>query len=556
MLRSRCLSFVFLALAAAASWSAEYYVSPSGDNANDGRSPSSPWRTIAKANSTVKPGDVVYLRGGKYKSDPIRPARSGTSSAPIRYVAYPNETPVLTADKKSGLGDAIDLTDRSYIVVDGIHIDGVKPNPDSRVDHFVTIINGSHNTIRNGRFRYATGWHGIRLTNSHHNKLIDNVIDVVGVYDDGNGQDWGDSIQIDSKSRHNLVEGNVVTRGAHNLLQVKGERNVIRNNVFDNDWSEILGRGKGGRNLSLMGKHNVFENNVVRNAKGSTDRKRNAGMKVEGQRNIVRRNIIVANSNEGITSQSRASQKWAHHNRIYHNTLYANEGPAWGLVFYDGGNGVTGNVFKNNIVFANRSAVADADIVFELRSNPTGVIGETVIESNLIARRGRNDAALDVQNGGGVISLADAEKKFSSYVRNNILDVPTFVVADPKAPEDFELAPGSRGIDEGVPLTRTRGAGSGRTIPLQDAGYFTDGFSLIDGDRIRIGDSGPFTVVSVDYAANTITVDSSTTWTDKAPVSLDFHGKAPDIGARESKPSPPPARRVPKPPTALTGTLL
>lgn len=217
-----------------------------------------------------------------------------------------------------------------------------------------------------------------------------------------------------------------------------------------------------------------------------------------------------------------------------------------------------GNVFKNNIVFANRSAqgVANADIVFQLRTNPAGAIGETVIESNLIARRAHNDAALDVQNGGGVIGLAEAEKKFSSYVRSNILDVPTFAVANPKAPEDFELAPGSRGIDEGAPLTRTRGAGSGKTIPLQDAGYFTDGFSLIDGDRVRIGDAAPLTVVAVDYAAHTITVDSSTTWSDKAPVSLDFHGKAPDIGAREAKPSAPPSRRVPKPPTALTGTAL
>src|SRR5690606_11445990 len=98
--------------------------------------------------------------------------------------------------------------------------------------------------------------------------------------------------------------------------------------------------------------------------------------------------------------------KWAHHNRIYHNTLYANEGPAWGLVFYDGGNGVTGNVFKNNIVYANRAAtgVADGDIVFQLRSNPSGVIGETIIENNLIARRSRNDAAFDVR-GVGVMSL-------------------------------------------------------------------------------------------------------------------------------------------------------
>ena len=556
-LRSRCLSIAFLALAATVAWSAEYYVSPDGDNANNGRSPSSAWRTIGKANSSVEPGDVVHLRGGKYKSDPIRPARSGTASAPISYVAYRDEIPVLTADKAGGLSDAIDLTNRSYIVVDGIHVDGVKPNPNARVDHFVTIVDGQYNTIRNGRFRYATGWHGIRLTDSHHNKLIDNVIDVVGVYDDGNGQDWGDSIQVNSRSHHNLIEGNVVTRGAHNLLQVEGEHNVIRDNVFDNDWSEILGRGKGGRNLSLMGKHNVFEGNLVRNAKGSTDKPRNAGMKVEGQRNIVRRNIIVANSNEGITSQSRSGQKWAHHNRIYHNTLYANEGPAWGLVFYNGGNGVTGNVFKNNIVFSNRTAsgVADADIVFELKSNPTGAIGETIIENNLIAKQTRNDAALDVRSDVGVIGLTQAEKKFSSYVRNNIQDVPTFAVTNPQTLEDFALAPGSRGIDEGAPLTRTRGAGSGKTIALQDAGYFTDGFSLVGGDRIRIGDGDPLTVVSVDYSTHTITVNAIATWNDKAPVSLDYNGTAPDIGAHESGPTRPTHRRVPKPPSSLTGTV-
>src|SRR5690606_41287845 len=65
------------------------------------------------------------------------------------------------------------------------------------------------------------------------------------------------------------------------LLQVDGEYNVIRNNVFDNDWSELLGSGKGGRNLSLMGLYNVFENNVVRNAMASTDRAGNAGMRSE-----------------------------------------------------------------------------------------------------------------------------------------------------------------------------------------------------------------------------------------------------------------------------------
>src|SRR5690606_15481677 len=155
-------------------------------------------------------------------------------------------------------------------------------------------------------------------------------------------------------SHHNIVEGNVITRGAHNLLQVQGDYNIIRGNTFDNDWSEILGPGMGGRNLGLMGRYNVVDGNVVRNASASTDRAGNAGMKAEGRNNIVRRNLVMTNSYEGITSQARDGQPWAHHNRIYNNTIYGNAGPGWGLVWYTGGNGVVGNVFKNNIVFSNR----------------------------------------------------------------------------------------------------------------------------------------------------------------------------------------------------------
>src|SRR5690606_29638099 len=124
-------------------------------------------------------------------------------------------------------------------------------------------------------------------------------------------------------------------------------------------------------------------------------------------------------SNEGITTQSRSGQKWAHHNHIYHNTFYANEGPSRGLVFYPGGNGVIENVFKNNIVLMNRRAsdVDDAEIVFKLNDNPFATLGQSVIESILMANRGRGDASFKMQRSGGVMSLTDAEKEFSSYVR-------------------------------------------------------------------------------------------------------------------------------------------
>src|SRR5690606_2857701 len=143
---------------------AEYYVAPGGNDGNAGTSPSSAWRTFAKANAAVAPGDTVYLRGGRYADDPIKPSRSGKAGAEIRYVANADERPGLTSGSRKGLVAGIDLTERSFFVVDGIDVDGMKPGPRAHANLFVNLYNASHNMISNGTFRHANGWHGIRIT--------------------------------------------------------------------------------------------------------------------------------------------------------------------------------------------------------------------------------------------------------------------------------------------------------------------------------------------------------------------------------------------------------
>src|SRR6478609_2967766 len=45
---------------------AAYYVSPAGNDANDGRSPQTAWRTIARANGrNWNPGDALLFEGGQ-----------------------------------------------------------------------------------------------------------------------------------------------------------------------------------------------------------------------------------------------------------------------------------------------------------------------------------------------------------------------------------------------------------------------------------------------------------------------------------------------------------
>lgn len=79
-----------------------YFVSPMGDDSNDGLSATAvasgigPWATLGKANATLRAGDEVRILAGRY-DDPIRPARNGTSDAQrIIYRAFGNGDVVLT----------------------------------------------------------------------------------------------------------------------------------------------------------------------------------------------------------------------------------------------------------------------------------------------------------------------------------------------------------------------------------------------------------------------------------------------------------------------------
>ncbi len=70
------------------------YVDPkSGDDTNVGRR-EAPWRTLSHAAGQLKPGDVLYLRGGVYYEHVAIEAR-GTSDNPITIRSFPGELAVI-----------------------------------------------------------------------------------------------------------------------------------------------------------------------------------------------------------------------------------------------------------------------------------------------------------------------------------------------------------------------------------------------------------------------------------------------------------------------------
>jgi hypothetical protein len=114
-------------------------------------------------------------------------------------------------------------------------------------------------------------------------------------------------------------------------------------------------------------------------------------------------------------------------------------------------------------------------------------------------------------------------------------DVQTTIIPENPRSPDLRLKSGSPRIDKGAFLTTVTGAsGSGTQFQVFDAGYFTDGWGIIDGDIIQMsGSTQRARITAVDYISNIITVDVICSWSQNQGVTLAYTGSAPDMGAFE-----------------------
>ena len=100
---------------------ATYYISASGCDTNDGRTPETAWQTIKKLNSTIKGGDTVCFKRGDTFFGQIHAPKENDSDNPTTYKAYGEGTKPVVSQYKTARKDAwenfgdgiwkIDLTD-------------------------------------------------------------------------------------------------------------------------------------------------------------------------------------------------------------------------------------------------------------------------------------------------------------------------------------------------------------------------------------------------------------------------------------------------------------
>ena len=80
-------------------YSAEYYVSTTGDSLNLGTF-DSPFLKVQQAADVMQSGDICYIRQGVYHEEVSIDDRNGTSSSPIIFTSYEDERVVFDGTKQ------------------------------------------------------------------------------------------------------------------------------------------------------------------------------------------------------------------------------------------------------------------------------------------------------------------------------------------------------------------------------------------------------------------------------------------------------------------------
>src|SRR5688572_10482189 len=167
---------------------ATYFVSQSGNDGNScsqSKNQSTPKRTIGSGLACLSSGDTLQIRGGTYREviDNLAaglPIPSGVStSAPTTIMAFPGETVWLAP---SGVSHVIEVANRSYVVFDGIRVDGSGTNPASNPSSVgLKISSGAHHIrYTNGEIKNAGNGVQVADLGSEFNEISHSSVHDIG----------------------------------------------------------------------------------------------------------------------------------------------------------------------------------------------------------------------------------------------------------------------------------------------------------------------------------------------------------------------------------------
>ena len=335
-----------------------YYVSPSGNDANSGLSIAEAWKTIAYAASAASPviaGDTVFILQGTY-NERVLVEKSGTYGTNIVFTNYQNE--VVTVDG-SGISwgnswnGLIDISNRKYVEVLGLNV----KNSDyggiwvEDCDTILIKANKTYNTYSSGIGVWNSNsiWvennevelacndgdqECISIANSQHCDILKNLI-----HNNGPGTNGGEGIDVKQGSHDIRVYQNTV----HHL----NERIGIYIDAWDQHTYDI----------------DVFNNTVHHCGNNGLNAQTEMGGLLENVR--FYNNISYFNKWDGIalgsvTADTNITVTPVKHIEVINNTCYKNGSyqSGWGYGILVDNDDLEDVLIRNNICSRNSAQIA------------------------------------------------------------------------------------------------------------------------------------------------------------------------------------------------------
>lgn len=576
-----------------------YWVSPTGTATWANAQSATPLSgaaccSLSTANANADAGDTVVLRSGTYALG-IYPVNTGigAGSGRIIYQAHTGETPILEGAGAGGQnGSGIYIGGKDWIKVDGVTVRdctyfmvAVVGGADYNEITNCEIYNTDHNVPRGYSMWSYIG--GISNPSTHtwfHNNIVHDTSVKDGCSDGTGVIQFGSWNANDQGSNYNTIEDNTFYHGGHHTLQSYTHYNIIRNNLFHNEGfrpypdggcddgshydTDSVNNPPGfrkyaHRNVEFQNPTEdddtwvLFENNRLGYASANPANNGSEQLTLTSDANIIRYNAMYGGDGPGIYFKS-VQATYPRRNRLYNNTIFDNgryDGSYWpGMpvgtpmqtraVYVYASASIQDNILKNNLFWANDM---NSDNYYYSTTNDfscTDCSTYGVIPSNNWCKSPTE----------GYCS-ASGDPLFVSTPATTA----ELIESRSKTSPDLNLQSSSGAIDAGTYLTQANGSGSSSTtLIVDDARYFQDGswgssLSNVDADWIAVGTVGNIVQISsINYATNTITLTSGISYNDGDSIwlvkdsrgNVVLRGSAPDMGAYESRISPPKNLRI------------
>lgn len=446
---------VLLALVVNAS-ATEYFVSPTGSNANPGTQ-GQPWLTLQFAANTVVAGDVVTVLPGNYKGFFL--SKSGTVLAPIVIRAIdsalgPNPNVIIDQNNDT-TPDRINLENASFVTIEGFTLNGTGTPSTSRA--LIRAVGSAATaarfvTLRRNRCDQGGRW-GI----------------FTGFVDDL------------------LIEGNECSGAAaeHGIyVSNSGDRPVLRKNlVWGNHSSGIHMNGDLSQGGDGIISNAVVEQNILfENGNGNPTFGAPGGSAINCDGvtySVIRNNLLRDNHKSGISLYRIDGGQVSKGNIVVNNTVHMAADARWALNIQDAS---TGNLVRNNILFNDHPSRGAIDIA-------TTCLNGFLSDFNVVKDRFSID--------GVFISLAQWQTQTAQDGHTSI-STPLATFSD-VASENYELNPSSSARDAGTATTapindlieKPRPFGLGYDVGAYEFGSCRGTFSHLGPTTIGTGGVAP-----------------------------------------------------------------